>query len=70
MDGSICDVFTNYVRSLSTLNDVLRQWNFVVDGSKYIEDKTDLIIIGTKQQQNMNIKYSPVILLTSPSDIV
>ena len=39
----------------------------------WIEDKTDLIIIGTKQQQNMVINLPPVNLLgndTSPSDTV
>ena len=61
--------------SVSTLSDCLTDILFWMESSKLKlnPDKTDLIIIGIKQQQNRDINHFPVNLLgsdTFPSDTV
>ena len=66
---------SNVQESLSTLSDCLTDILSWMESSKLKlnPDKTDLIIIGTKQQRNKVINHFPVKLLgsdTFPSDIV
>ena len=66
---------SNAQESVLTLSDCLTDILFWMESSKlkFIPDKIDLIVIGTKQQQNRVISHIPVKLLgsdTFPSDTV
>ena len=66
---------SNAQESVSTLSDCLNDILFWMESSKLKlnPDKTDLIIIGTKQQRNRVINHFPVKLLgsdTFPSDTI
>ena len=67
-----CHFHNQMHKNLFRLGDCLTDILFWLETSKLNPDKTDLVIIGTKQQQSMVISHFPVVKLhgsdTSPSD--